>query len=121
MAGEDFVQVALTAAGVEKAGAGKYIRVRFAATDLRFEVGMPLRLTRFEWASVAPMKYNGQPIFEVVPSGAPAAVVAPATAAPAKPAAPDTATNRPGKIWPPAAGAPDSGFASTAAAAEEKK
>lgn len=121
MAGEDFVQVTLTAAGVAKAGAGKYIRVTFAASDLKFEVGTPQRVTRFEWANLSRMKYEGQPIFEIVPSGAPAAAAAPAAVTPAKPAAPAPAPNHPGRIYPPAPGAPDSGFAPTAAAAEEKK
>ncbi len=121
MAGEDFVQVTLSAAGVAKAGAGKYIRVTFGASDLRFEVGTPLRVTRFEWANLSRMKAKGQPIFAVVPSGAAAAAAPAAVAAPAKPAAPAPAPNHPGRIYPPAPAAPDSGFAPTATAAEEKK
>ena len=100
MAGEDYVQVQLTAAGVEMAGTGKYVRVLFANSDLTFDIGKPLRVTRFEWSSLRARLFKGQPIFEVVPSGAPAAAAAPAPSpSPAAPAA--VAPNHPSKIWPP--------------------
>ncbi len=108
MAGADFVQVQLSAAGVKMAGAGAVVRVVKAQSDFVFKAGVPQRVTlAWEWAKLlAPMKYQGQPIFEIVaataaPATAGTAAVAAASAA--APSAPATvAPNHPAKIWPKA-------------------
>jgi hypothetical protein len=85
MAGEDFVQVQLSAAGVKMAGAGGVVHVTHTRPDLVFKAGAaPQRVTRaFDWNAVlSQLRYQGQPIFEVAPaSPAPAAkpVAAPPT------------------------------------------
>jgi hypothetical protein len=84
MAGEDFVQVQLSAAGVKMAGAGGTVQIVIGRGNFSFKAGESQRVTNaYDWlVLLKDRRWNGQPIFEVAPAvasapTAPAPVVAP--------------------------------------------
>jgi hypothetical protein len=70
----DFVQVQLTAAGIAFAGAGQTLRVCNGHFDYTFTPGNPVKVLISEWSRVLSAQLsNGQPVFELVSTGAQAA------------------------------------------------
>lgn len=70
MAGEDFVQVKLSAAGEKAAGPGGALRIANGRRAFAFEAGKVLRIERsYEWsAMLARETCEGAPMFEIVQS-----------------------------------------------------
>ena len=82
MAGEDFINVKLSAAGVKYAGRGGQVAVHNSRREFTFKAGEAQRvLLAYEWSAVlGPMRTPaGEPMFEIVPEAA-----TPASATPAK-------------------------------------
>src|SRR5208282_1066067 len=76
MAGTDFVEVQLSAAGVKMAGASGTVGVHNGRRDFVFKAGVPQKvLAAYEWSHVlAPTLYQGQPVFELAPAAGSAAI-----------------------------------------------
>ena len=90
MAGEDFVHVQLSAAGVKMAGAGGCVRITAGrSSSFLFVVGQSQRVTKaYEWnALLQNERFQGQPIFELV-NPAPVAAKPVVTVRPAVPHVP---------------------------------
>jgi hypothetical protein len=68
MAGEDFVNVRLTAFGKERADGGR-VQVHAGNHSFYFEPDEVQRVTRaFDWGRVLKAEhFNGHPLFEIVP------------------------------------------------------
>jgi putative intracellular protease/amidase len=83
MAGEDFVQVKLSATGEAMAGAGGTLSISKGRRSFTFKAGVAQRIERsWEWNVVlAGETFQGKAIFEIVTAGAPAAAPAPALTA----------------------------------------
>jgi hypothetical protein len=81
MAGEDFVQVKLSAAGEEMAGSGGTLSISKGRRSFTFKAGVVQRIERsWEWNMVLSGEtFQGSPIFEI--AGAPAATAAPGLSA----------------------------------------
>jgi hypothetical protein len=73
MAGKDFIDVQLTAAGVKYAGAGGVVGVYNGRREFKFTAGQPAKVLKaYEWDKVlATMKAFGEPMFEIVQYQAP--------------------------------------------------
>jgi hypothetical protein len=72
MAGEEFVQVQMSAAGVAYAGVGGVIRAENSRSHFAFVAGEAQRVVRgYEWGYLRDLKdAAGKPLFEIVPSAA---------------------------------------------------
>jgi hypothetical protein len=80
-AASDFVQVQLSAAGLNYAGSSATVRIANGHFSYVFTGSNPVRVLSSEWRRVLSLKqYQGQPIFEIAPTAPVAAT--PAAAAP---------------------------------------
>jgi hypothetical protein len=82
MAGEDFVQVKLSAAGEAMAGAGDTLSISKGRRAFTFKKGVAQRIEKsWEWNMVLSGEtFAGKPIFEIDATTAAAAPAAPLTA-----------------------------------------
>jgi hypothetical protein len=70
MAGEDFITIQLSAAGVEFAGAGGVVAIRNSRREFEFHAGQPQKVLRaYEWSHIlSPMMVGADPMFDVAPA-----------------------------------------------------
>jgi hypothetical protein len=74
VAGEDFVHIQLSAAGVKMAGTGGQVRITAGRGSFVFVVGQSQRVTKaYEWnVLLKNERFQGQPILELTAAAAPA-------------------------------------------------
>lgn len=65
MAGSDFINIELSAAGLQMAGAGGSVRVTARHMNYEIKAGASVRVLTSEWSLVLSKHfYDGQPVFQ---------------------------------------------------------